>query len=153
MLSLIVYSLKTLKQGEIYEGPARIIGYDLSQYNNTKHDPTTRTDIAVSWGKGWGCPLSGGKVCQSKIHGAMCQVHPDPSKVKSKAQYGTEYYTKLGGGDESALEEDLEEEESTIQDLEQENADLQKETEDLQKEVDGTCCRGRVGLCSVVCVI
>jgi hypothetical protein len=55
-LSLLVFSFKTLKQGEIYEGPARIVGYDMSQYNNTKHDPTTRTDIAVSWGKDWYAP-------------------------------------------------------------------------------------------------
>jgi hypothetical protein len=59
MLSLCVYSMKMLKQGEIYEGPARIVGYDMSNYNNTQHDPTTRTDIAVTWGENWGCPLSG----------------------------------------------------------------------------------------------
>lgn len=112
MLSLAVYGAKTLSQGEIYEGPARIVGYDASQYNNTKHDPTTRTDVAVSWGKNWGCPLSGGKVCQSRIEGAMCNAHPDASKTKTKAAYE--------------------------QELEQENSDLQKETAELEKEVDGT---------------
>ena len=74
MLSTLVYSMKSLSQGEIYEGAARVVGYDMEQYNNSQHDPTTRTDIAVSWGRDWGCPLSGGKVCQHNIEGAMCQV-------------------------------------------------------------------------------
>jgi hypothetical protein len=130
MLSLSVYSMKTLKQGEIYEGPARIVGYDLSNYNNTQHDPTTRTDVAVSWGKDWGCPLSGGKVCQSQIQGAMCQVHPEQSQIKHKN--GGRQRTM-----EDALEEDLEEEEKSNQELESENENLQKENEELQQEIEG----------------
>ncbi|KAG7359106.1 hypothetical protein IV203_015695 [Nitzschia inconspicua] len=128
MLSLSVYSFKTLKQGEVYEGPARIVGYDMSNYNNTEHDPTTRTDIAVSWGKDWGCPLSGGKVCQSQIQGAMCQVHPDESKIKHKE--GPQ--RKL----EDDLEQDLEEEEQSNQELESENSNLEKENAELKKEIE-----------------
>jgi hypothetical protein len=131
-LSLCVFSMKTLKQGEIYEGPARIVGYDLSNYNNTEHDPTTRTDIAVSWGKEWGCPLSGGKVCQARIQGAMCQVHPKKEQTKHKPSQRRRLARLL----EDDLEEDLEEEEKTNQELESENENLEKENEELQQEVD-----------------
>ena len=164
MLSTLVYSFKTLKQGEIYEGPARIVGYSMEQYNNTKHDPTTRTDIAVSWGKDWGCPLSGGKVCQANIQGAMCQVHPDKENTKHKANYSNRHKRLLEDSDgssaktnsteaentdeedqqedfdeevEEALEEDLEDEEESNQDLEQENEDLQEQNEMLQEEIEG----------------
>ena len=74
-LSLSTYCMKSLVQGEIYEGPARIVGYDMSSYNNSKHDPSTRADLMVQWGKDWGCPLSGGKVCQAHVQGAMCQAN------------------------------------------------------------------------------
>lgn len=153
MLSAIVFSFKTLLQGEIYEGPARIVGYSMEQYNNTKHDPTTRTDIAVSWGKDWGCPLSGGKVCQANIEGAMCQSHPDNENTKHMPNYGTrrnrqrlldqtdendekdEYTEEV----EEALEEDLEDEEKSNQELEEENKDLEDENEMLEEEIEGMC--------------
>lgn len=151
MLSAIVYSFKTLLQGEIYEGPARIVGYSLEQYNNTKHDPTTRTDIAVSWGKDWGCPLSGGKVCQANIEGAMCQSHPDKENTKHMPNYGTRRNRQrlLDQTDENdekeendeqveeALEEDLEDEEKSNQELEEENKDLEDENEMLEEEIEG----------------
>jgi hypothetical protein len=152
MLSTLVYSMKTLKQGEIYEGPARIVGYSMEQYNNTKHDPTTRTDIAVSWGENWGCPLSGGKVCQANVQGAMCQSHPDKNQTKHQPNYGTRERRLEDDSDESdendekeedteevedALEEDLEDEEKSNQDLEEENADLASENELLEEEIAG----------------
>jgi hypothetical protein len=141
MLSMLVYSMKTLKQGEIYEGPARIVGYSKEQYNNTKHDPTTRTDIAVSWGEDWGCPLSGGKVCQANVEGAMCQSHPDKEQTKHQPNYDNRRNRKrnLDQPDENgekeedtkevedALEEDLEDEEKSNQELEEENEDLASE--------------------------
>jgi hypothetical protein len=75
LLSLSTYAMKSLKKGEIYEGPARIVGYDQDSYNNSDYDPSTRTDLMVQWGKDWGCPLSGSKVCQAHVSGAMCQVN------------------------------------------------------------------------------
>ena len=157
MLSTLVYSFKQLKQGEIYEGPARIIGYNKEQYNNTKHDPTTRTDIAVSWGKDWGCPWSGGKVCQANVEGAMCQSHPDKENTKHKPHYDTrrnrkrfledkseeEEKNEEGEKDEDteeveeALEEDLEDEEKSNQELEEENENLSEENAMLEKEIEG----------------
>jgi len=145
MLSTLVYSMKTLKQGEIYEGPARIVGYSQEQYNNTKHDPTTRTDIAVSWGENWGCPLSGGKVCQANVEGAMCQSHPDKNQTKHQPNYGNRRLEDNSDENdekdedteevEGALEEDLEDEEKSNQDLEEENSDLASENELLEEEI------------------
>mmetsp|Transcript_12563 Transcript_12563/g.29736 ORF Transcript_12563/g.29736 Transcript_12563/m.29736 type:complete len:688 (-) Transcript_12563:183-2246(-) len=156
MLSTLVYSMKQLKQGEIYEGPARIVGYSKENYNNTKHDPTTRTDIAVSWGKDWGCPLSGGIVCQANVEGAMCQSHPDKEQTKHKPHYDTRRNRNRFLEDKSdederneeeqkeeeteeveeALEEDLEDEEKSNQELEEENEDLSEENAMLQKEIE-----------------
>lgn len=151
MLSVLVYSMKSLKQGEIYEGPARIIGYDMEQYNNTQHDPTTRTDIAVSWGKTWGCPLSGGKVCQARVQGAMCQNHPDKEQTKHKPKYESTRSLKNGDSDDENdekkkmeeeeeevedLEEDLEDEEKDNQDLESQNESLEEENEELKEEIE-----------------
>lgn len=142
MLSTIVYSFRTLQQGEIYEGPARIVGYSLENYNNTEHDPTTRADIAVSWGKEWGCPLSGGKLCQANIQGAMCQTHPE--NTKHKPNYGTRLLedenekdekTEQMQEEEQALEEDLEDEEIDNENLEYENEELSAENEKLEEEI------------------
>ena len=83
LMSVCTYAFKSLGNGEIYEGPARIVGYDQSGYNNTDHDPSTRTDLEVQWGKAWGCPLSGGKVCQAVVQGAMCTVNLDPKNGKN----------------------------------------------------------------------
>ena len=146
MLSTLVYSMKNLKQGEIYEGPARIVGYSMERYNNTMHDPTTRTDMAVSWGKDWGCPLSGGKVCQANVHGAMCQTHPEKEQTKHKPNYGTRLLKETEEDEkdeeaaevEEALEEDLEDEEKDNQELEDENESLSAENEKLEEEIKGT---------------
>lgn len=115
-LSMGTYAMKSLKQGEIYEGPARIVGYDTSSYTNTDQDPTTRSDLMVQWGKEWGCPLSGNKVCNAYVNGAMCQVHPDERLL-----------------DEQDEDSD---EEKTYDELEQENEEYEKENEELQKEVE-----------------
>jgi hypothetical protein len=84
LLSMGVYAMKSLKQGEIYEGPARIVQYDAGQYNNTDHDPSTRADLFVQWGEEWGCPLSGSKVCQAQVQGAMCQVNTDGNRRRRR---------------------------------------------------------------------
>jgi hypothetical protein len=146
MLSSLVYSMKSLSQGEIYEGPARIVGYDMEQYNNSQHDPTTRTDIAVTWGKNWGCPLSGGKVCQARIQGAMCQTHPEKEQTKHKPNYdedsdGRRFLKETKEEDqaeevEEELEEDLEDEEDSNQDLEEDNESLEEENEELKEEIE-----------------
>ena len=68
-LSLITYASVGLKEGTIYEGPARIVGYDTSTYETThgnvkgknqkngnaqKETYATRMDLEVAWGGDWG---------------------------------------------------------------------------------------------------
>ena len=64
-LSLITYASVGLKEGAIYEGPARIVGYDTSTYETTasgnkkngnkqKEMYATRMDLEVAWGGDWG---------------------------------------------------------------------------------------------------
>jgi hypothetical protein len=96
-LSMATYAQKTRNQGEIYQGPARIVAYDGGNYNQNAQDPVSRTDLTVSWGKSWGCPKSGGKVCQAHVEGAMCQAGPPTTSTST----GTS--NNNGGGNRRAL--------------------------------------------------
>ncbi len=150
LMSVCTYAFKSLGNGEIYEGPARIVGYDRSGYNNTDHDPSTRTDLEVQWGKSWGCPLSGGKVCQAVVQGAMCTVNLEPTNEdgtrrrkgrrsrRRKRVLQSETIEVLENGEEESLNVTTVTGEEENQDLAAENAELEKENEQLQKEVQGT---------------
>lgn len=157
LMCVCTYSFKSLGNGEIYEGPARIVGYDQSSYNNTDHDPSTRTDLEVQWGKSWGCPLSGGKVCQAVVQGAMCTVNLEPANEDGTRRHRRRRrnrqrdlaYSLVATQEEANVETSnatsstsAGEEENN--DLEAENAELEKENEELQKEVEGMC-RNSVG--------
>lgn len=72
-LALVTYCHLALKEGDIYEGPARIVGYDDSTYSN-KDGNTMRADLVVSWGGMWGCPDIGGKQCTATVQGALCET-------------------------------------------------------------------------------
>jgi hypothetical protein len=77
-MSLFEYCRLALREGEIYEGPARIVGYDTSAYNN--HDgQTLRTDVIVAWGGAWACPETPTQTCQSYVQGTLCETDYDPS--------------------------------------------------------------------------
>lgn len=140
LMSVCTYAHKSLGNGEIYEGPARIVGYDLSNYNNSNHDPSTRTDLEVQWGKGWGCPKSGGKVCQAVVQGAMCTVNLEDGsrqrrhdrKQRVLQRSSTREMTTSENVEVSNSTETVDEE----KDLESENAELEKENEELKKEVE-----------------
>jgi len=130
LLSMSVYAMKSLKQGEVYEGPARIVAYDANQYNNTDHDPSRRTDLFVQWGEAWGCPLSGSKVCQAQVQGAMCQVNTDADGDRRRRRVQDEAAAQDGEADAQDTEA-LEEENQT---LEQENEELEEKIEELEQE-------------------
>lgn len=72
-LALVTYCHLALKEGDIYEGPARIVGYDDTSYNN-KDGSTMRADLVVAWGGMWGCPDIGGKQCTATVQGALCET-------------------------------------------------------------------------------
>jgi hypothetical protein len=72
-MTLVTFCHLSLKEGNIYEGPARITGYDSSSYAN-KDGSTMRADLQVSWGGMWGCPDVGGKQCTATVQGALCET-------------------------------------------------------------------------------
>lgn len=76
-LTLVTYCRLALNEGRIYEGPARIVGYDDAVYNN-KDGQTMRADLQVAWGYEWGCPDEGGKVCEATVQGALCETKYKP---------------------------------------------------------------------------
>ena len=73
-LNLATYANQQHAQGDIYEGSARIIGYDLGSYNQTEEDTTIRTDLDVSWGGQWGCPNIPDQYCIANVSGALCET-------------------------------------------------------------------------------
>lgn len=148
LMSVCTYAFKSLANGEIYEGPARIVGYDQSNYNNTDHDPSTRTDLEVQWGKEWGCPLSGGKVCQATVQGAMCTVNLDPEETTQNNSNGERRRRQrrrqrrrflqdpATQGDADALAGENSTTTMTAEELEQQNAELEAKNQELEKEVE-----------------
>ncbi len=52
-LSLCTYASVGIREGTIYEGRARIVGYDTSIYE-TNDGEATRMDLEVAWGGDWG---------------------------------------------------------------------------------------------------
>ena len=139
-LSMATYTDKTLRTGEIYEGPARIVHFDASSYTNKDNDPLTRTDVTVSFGKDWGCPKTDGKVCQSNIQGAMCQAElPERSDDSSSSNNNNSTRTRsrlLTEDGQQDLQEDLQDEEQAVSELEDELSEAQQENEALQEELD-----------------
>lgn len=79
-INLAVYANRQHAQGDLYEGKARIVGYDMSNYNQSKDDQMLRTDMEVEWGWSWGCPnLDNDFSCRSFVHGALCEAKEDNS--------------------------------------------------------------------------
>ena len=72
-LTLITYCRLALHDGNVYQGPARIVGYDLGVYDNTDEE-TLRADVEVTWGGSWGCPDNGDRVCTATVQGALCET-------------------------------------------------------------------------------
>jgi hypothetical protein len=160
LMSVCTYAFRSLGNGEIYEGPARIVGYDQEAYNNTDHDPSTRMDLEVQWGKAWGCPMSGGKVCQAAVQGAMCTVNLDPENRRRQRRVQQRKTNHPHGRrlqqQQQQAAADVSSEptlQPTVQvDLAAENAELEQENEQLEQEVEGNywVASWRVGVCAGV---
>mmetsp|Transcript_12181 Transcript_12181/g.22825 ORF Transcript_12181/g.22825 Transcript_12181/m.22825 type:complete len:637 (+) Transcript_12181:181-2091(+) len=88
-LSLCTYASIGKKEGGIYEGPARIVGYDVTNYNNDNQS-AVRTDLEVEWGGYWGCPDTPNKNCRAYVSGALCEVNEN-----RKLEMTETYYKKL----------------------------------------------------------
>lgn len=71
-LSLARFATEGLYEGEIYEGPARIVGYDQERYGDIGGD-SLRMDLVVQFGGAWACPANPSNQCQAEVSGALCQ--------------------------------------------------------------------------------
>ena len=143
-LSMATFSYKSLEHGEIYEGPARIVGYDPRRFNNSKHEPMMRTDLTVEFGYEWACPQTPSTYCRAPIEAALCQYElPDREQHRTRGLAGdgndADGEADAGAGaDETTndLEQQLEDTEKTEEELEQETSDLEEQNEELKEEIE-----------------
>jgi hypothetical protein len=103
-LTAFTYHRITYQQGDVYKGPARIVGYDTSVYTNSDGE-SLRTNLEVNWGGDWACPrhgIGGGtsEPCQAVVQGALCQTKYDAAAYANdrRRMVGTS-----GGGDSRRL--------------------------------------------------
>lgn len=143
-MSVLTYTRLSLKEGSMYEGSARIVGYDDEVYNTTDTNSTVRrTDLEVAWGGMWGCPETG-KLCQSVVSGALCETELDDRRLEGDTELDDDYtyYDDLW---EETMELYYKNEELdykneqlyyTNEQLQEENEDLEEEVEELEEEVE-----------------
>lgn len=142
-MSLSTYASRSIQEGEIYKGKARIIGFDYDNYDNKDGD-VTRTDLEVAWGGDWGCPREDGKQCQAFVQGAMCESE-DANKDRRRVLrlLGQNNNGNNNGNDnngdeneeEEELEDEVEEEEEDLEDEEEDYEAVEEENEELEEEV------------------
>lgn len=153
-MSLATYANMSIQQGEIYEGKARIIGFDSEDFDNSKGDGITRSNLEVAWGGEWGCPQVDGKQCTARVKGAMCESEEEDD---DKRRFLSNNFGRFlnnnnnkndennGAGDDALaeeeqenedLEEDLEDEEEEVQEEEEEVEEEEEENEELEEEVE-----------------
>jgi len=145
--SIATYARLAAREGPMYEGPARIVGYDDTSYYNDG-DNLKRTDLEVSWGGEWACPETG-KYCAAFVNGALCEVDEDAyndddarrldenNEDANENEDQNEQVEEDYDGDEEneeELEEENEEVEEANEELEEENEELQEEVEELEEE-------------------
>ena len=140
-LQLAVYSSRQVFEGQVFEGRARIVGYNMDQYDKGQgQDSVTRTDLTVAWGGSWGCPNHHGKYCTATLHGALCEVKEENNRKLADGDNADE---EVEEQEDEALEEEVEELDEENQDLEDEEEvdeevidEYEDYTEDLEDEVE-----------------
>jgi hypothetical protein len=70
-LNLATFAALQISNEDLYQGPARIVGYDTNKYNQNATD-VTRTDLQVAFGGAWACPHHDAE-CRADVQGALCQ--------------------------------------------------------------------------------
>jgi hypothetical protein len=132
-LSLCTYARIGKKEGGVYEGPARIVGYDVTNYNN-ENQSALRTDLEVEWGGSWGCPDTPNRKCRAYVSGALCEVKEDRKLDESQSYYKQvmEYQKEFVQEEKNAVEE-------TAKEYDLEYVEVLQETQDiLQDESNAT---------------
>ena len=145
-LSLCTYARIGTKEGGVYEGKARIVGYDATNYNDGSKggdgassataSGAVRTDLEVEWGGQWGCPDTPDKQCHADVSGALCEAN-DSNYRKQRRHRNRNRALKM----DTTIEENEETKEyyTEVKELEDEYADEvedavleEAESEDLE---------------------
>lgn len=122
-LQLAVYAYRGVTEGQVHEGKARIIGYDMDQYDQGQgKDTVTRTDLTVAWGGSWGCPNHPDTYCEATLHGTLCETEEENRRRLAD--------------DADAAEQENEELEEEVEEMEEENEELEEENEELEEDVE-----------------
>lgn len=132
-LSLCTYASIGKKEGGVYEGPARIVGYDVTNYNN-ENQSALRTDLEVEWGGSWGCPDSPNKKCRAYVSGALCEVNEN-RKVETTTET---YYEEVMEYQKEFVQEEKEAVEEVAKDNDLEYVEVLQETQDMLQDESNT---------------
>lgn len=108
-LTLTTYSRLALQEGHVYAGPARIVAYDATVYNNSDGQ-TLRANVRVTWGGEWGCAQVG-QFCTADINGSLCQTQYNAQALQKSLEnteedyieYEEKYETEYIEGNTTAL--------------------------------------------------
>jgi hypothetical protein len=133
-LSLCTYATVGRKEGGVYEGPARIVGYDVTNYNN-EDQSALRTDLEVEWGGVWGCPDTPQKQCHAYVSGALCEVSEDLERNLDATE---DYYKELITYQEDFVEEEKEIVEETAEENDLEYAEVLQDTDNIIQDESNT---------------
>lgn len=140
-LSLCTYATIGKREGGVYEGPARIVGYDVTNYNNKKEDNVLRTDLEVEWGGKWGCPDTPQQQCHAYVSGALCEVKDENARRMKKRgrKKGRVLKKKKSTEEEAAAEDETEAEVEAAEEVVVEAEDAVEEVaEEAEDEVEDT---------------
>lgn len=95
-MNLACYAVKEVATEQMYQGPARIVGYDTSKYETLQagqETTNTKSDLEVAWGDRWACPSSPNKECRAVVDGALCEM--DDNSTLWDDDYGGTDTTKM----------------------------------------------------------
>ena len=141
-LHLLVYAKQQVADGQIHQGKARIIGYDMSMYDDSKdQDTIVRTDLFVSWGGAWGCPNHPDTYCEATVQGALCETEVKDEnedanrhrRRRAEQEQGNDQDEAQGAGGDDADAQDNNQDDAKNQ---QQNNDEQEKEEELEEEVE-----------------
>jgi hypothetical protein len=148
-MSLAAYASKSLQEGDVYQGKARIVGFDYESYETKQEGEAIRTDLEVAWGGEWGCPQAGGKQCQAFVQGAMCESQQKEEDAGHRRRLDDKQQQDEDKENEE-LEEEVQQEEEKVEEVEEENEELEAEVEEYEEYTEEVSCWRHLGECRVL---
>lgn len=140
-LHWLFYAQTQVARGQIYKGPARIVGYDETQYERaSKAQEVTRTDLTVAFGGAWACPHKPDLYCNAYLEGALCytRMKEDSSNADSTKNNNNNrrVLEQLQGGEESEEIDTMKEENEQLRQENAEDKEIIEEYEDYTEQLE-----------------